>query len=168
MRTNLSQKDLKQMISDIYDQTIKDISFNLKTKVTEQPSEGSEKVPVFDNCTVTVINEENVSKDLIIHEDELKAMIAGEFDSKGYKVNSETGIEFNMNMRYPGSLLTSRARHTGSMITSRTEIPVFRGCSVEYQEKNLDKPDEPDEAEQNDIDFTHAIEQISVNEGQSL
>lgn len=119
---------------------------------------------MFDNCTIEFDNEENDQNDVVMREDELRALVAADFDKLGYEVNPKDGIKLNMNMRHPGSLLTSRSGY-GDLILSRTDIPVFRGCQVEYQEKELDVTGE---ANEDDIAFAHAVEQLGTDEGRSL
>lgn len=148
MKTNLSQQDLKQIISDAYKQPIKSISFNLETRMRGLNQRDMEEVPVFDNCTVTFDD----NKHHVMYEDELKAYVSADFDKKGYTANSESDIKFNMSTRV-----------TGSNPLSRKTIPVFRGCSVEYQEKKVDVT-----ADKNEQQFTSLTDMRREEHYQSL
>lgn len=123
MKTRLSQQDLKQVISDVYKKPVRSVSFDLGTKTRGSYQRDMEEVPVFESCTAEFEKKLMVQLD----EKEFRSVVSEYFDKKGYVVNPEYDIRFNMSMKY-----------TGETPLSRKATPVFKDCAVDYQEKKAD------------------------------
>lgn len=124
-KMDLSQQDLRRIITDAYEQPVKSITFNLGTRMDGTVQGERREVATFMGCTVKFRDAApGYPSEVDLLSAELRPMIVDDFDKQGYTVDIMDGINFNMSTRMVGS--TPESRRT---------IPVFRGCTVDYQEK---------------------------------
>lgn len=114
MTENLTQQDLKQIIAGHFGKDPETIKFNTSIVI----GEGSKRVPVFEGC--------HMDGEYFYSED-IRQVIKEHFADRGLEMASDGAVKFRMGTRSIGR---------GSDIPQ--VIPVFNGCSVEYQEKKLD------------------------------
>lgn len=114
MTENFTQQDLKQVIAGRFGKDPETIKFNTNITIGKH----GQRVPVFEGC--------HMDGEYFYAED-VRQIVKDHFTAKGLDMASGDAIKFRMRTRSIGR---------GSDIPQI--IPVFNGCSVEYQEKKLD------------------------------